>query len=33
MSVPVNAVCVALAVASAATVTFAFHLPHPNRAI
>jgi hypothetical protein len=33
MSRPVNAVCVALAMASAATVTFAFHLPHPNWAI
>jgi Fusaric acid resistance protein-like len=33
MSVPMHAVCAALAVASAAAVTFAFHLPHPNWAI
>jgi hypothetical protein len=33
MSVPVNAVCAALSMASAAAVTFAFHLPHPNWAI
>jgi hypothetical protein len=33
MSVPINAVCAALSMASAATATFAFHLPHPNWAI
>jgi Fusaric acid resistance protein-like len=33
MSVPVHAVCAALSMASAAAVTFAFHLPHPNWAI
>src|SRR5262245_45030035 len=33
MSVPVNAACAALSMASAATATFAFHLPHPNWAI
>lgn len=30
MSVPVNAICAALSVASAAAASFAFHLPHPN---
>jgi hypothetical protein len=30
MSVPVNAACAALSVASAAAVTFVFSLPHPN---
>jgi hypothetical protein len=33
MSVPANAACAALSVASAAAATFAFHLPHPNWAI
>jgi hypothetical protein len=33
MSVPVNAVCAALSIASAAAATFAYHLPHPNWAI
>jgi uncharacterized membrane protein YccC len=33
MSVPVNAACAALSVASAAAVTFIFNLPHPNWAV
>jgi Fusaric acid resistance protein family len=33
MSVPVNAACAALSVASAAAVTFVFNLPHPNWAV
>jgi Fusaric acid resistance protein-like len=33
MSVPVNAVCAGLSMASAAAATFALHLPHPNWAI
>jgi hypothetical protein len=33
MSVPVNAACAALSVASAAAATLGFHLPHPNWAV
>ena len=33
MSVPMNAACAALSMVSAAAITFALHLPHPNWAI
>ena len=33
MSVPVNAACAALSMATAAVVTFVFNLPHPNWAV
>ena len=33
MSVPVNAACAALSMATAAVVTFGFNLPHPNWAV